>query len=76
MSKEIFIVKNRVTLQSAISHFSEVAVTAIHFRTFLKKIRVVESFFSQITDLLFGVAIIYYNDSTMNVFLEIFQKFS
>ena len=46
---------------------------AIHFWIFLQKITVLESF-GQITNWLFRVAIIYYNDSTKNVFLEIFCK--
>ena len=48
--------------------------TVIHFRKFIQKILVVESFFSQITDWLFRVAIIYKNGSTKDVFFEIFLK--
>ena len=42
MPKEIFIVRNRITLQAAILDSSE---AAFHFPKFLQKVPVLESFF-------------------------------
>ena len=43
--KEIFIVRNLITLQAAISDCAEQPSRAIHSRKFLQKILVVEPFF-------------------------------
>ena len=45
MPKEIFIVRNRITLQAALLDCSEAAVYSHPFSKFFQKILVVESFF-------------------------------
>ena len=59
MRKEIFIVRNRITLQAAILDCSEVAFNRPHFRKFLQETPVVESFFWSNYTLAFRVTIIY-----------------
>ena len=75
MPKEVFIVRNPITLQAAILDCSEAAVHSHPFLKISPEFTVGRVLFSQITDWLFRVAIIYYSDFTNNVFLEIFRKF-
>ena len=70
MPKEIFIVRNRITLQAAILNCSEAVVHSLLF----SKISLENT--GGIVHLLvkLQLLIIYQNDSTKNVFLEIFRK--
>ena len=59
MPKEVFIVRNPVTLQAAILDCSEAAVHSHPFLKISPEFTVGRVLFSQITDWLFRVAIIY-----------------
>ena len=75
MWKEIFIARNRITLQAAILDCSVAAFLSHPFSKISPgNIGGRVPSFGQITDWLLRVAIIYQNDSTKNVFLEIFRK--